>query len=59
MTGGNLLMVAASVVIDDFDRFRAGVDPAKADSPLIIYAYAVLAGPITLKRFQAIPRRNP
>jgi hypothetical protein len=42
------------VVIYDFHIFRARICPNKAQSPLIVYADAILAGTITLERFEMI-----
>ncbi|MGB5097632.1 MAG: hypothetical protein WBN82_06975 [Porticoccaceae bacterium] len=51
--------VSSSVVVHNLDIRRSGLCPAKADSPLIIDANAVLAGSISTKWFQAIARRDP
>jgi len=48
-----------SVVISDFDPFRAVFSPDKAHAKLIVDPSAVLAPPIIFERLQAIPRGNP
>jgi hypothetical protein len=46
------------VVIGNFNIERISVPPAETDSPLVVYADAVLARPIAPKRLQSIPRGN-
>lgn len=41
------------MVIDNLHIIRTAVAPAEADAPLVVYANAVLAGAIALKRPQA------
>jgi hypothetical protein len=47
------------MIINDFDTFRDPIRPAKADSPLIIDANAVLTGTITRECFKVIAGWNP
>jgi len=37
---------------------RLAISPDEADSPLIVYANAVLSGSIAFERFQTVARRN-
>lgn len=46
------------MVIDNFDFKRVAVLPQKTDSPLIIYANAVLTRSPTLQFFQPVSRRD-
>jgi hypothetical protein len=46
------------VIVYDFDRERRAVPPAKADAPLLVDAYAVLARPIATQLLQPIPWRH-
>jgi hypothetical protein len=46
------------MIINNFDMFRGPIRPAKADSPLIINAYAVLIGTIALERLKVIAGWN-
>jgi hypothetical protein len=46
------------VAIHDLDLLDTRVRPTKADSPLIVDANAVVAGPLALESFEAITRRN-
>jgi hypothetical protein len=46
------------VVVDNFDIFGSCVRPAKAYTPLIIDADAVLALSVARERLKAIPRRR-
>lgn len=46
------------MIVNNFDVFCESVRPAKADSPLIIDANAVLTGTIALERLKVIPGRN-
>lgn len=39
------------MIVNNLDIFRTVYDPAKANSKLIIYAYAVLACTIAMKCF--------
>jgi hypothetical protein len=48
-----------SVVVNKFNVFGAAVRPSKAEPILIIDANAVLSGPITAQRLQAVTGRNP
>ena len=47
------------MIVDYLDVVGMPARPAKADSPLVVDAYAVLSFPIAFRRFQPIPRRNP
>jgi len=44
------------VIVDDLDFVRVAFLPRKADSPLIVYAYAVLTLAVAFQRFKAITR---
>ena len=52
-----LFMFLASIVVNDLNAFWAVHAPAKTNSPLLVYANAVLASPITFQRFKPIRRR--
>jgi len=47
------------MVIGYFYMFRAGIRPAKADTPLVVNTNAVLTGAVTGKGFKAIAGRYP
>jgi len=47
------------MVVGNLDIVRVSIQPPKAESPLVIDAYAVLALPITLQCLQSIPRWVP
>ena len=47
------------MVIDDFHLMGVSSGPNKANTPLIIDAYAVLPGALPAKRFQPVGRRYP
>jgi len=47
------------MIINNLDTFSGPIHPAKADSPLIINANAVLTGTIALERLKMIPGWNP
>jgi hypothetical protein len=44
------------MVIHDFHAIRIAVLPAKANAPLLIDAYAVLAPPVSMQRLKSIGR---
>lgn len=44
------------MVVHDFHIIRIAILPAKANTPLLIDAYAVLAPPIAVQLFQPIGR---
>lgn len=46
------------VIIDHFDRFRAGLRPAKTDPILVIDADTMLAASITIQGLKAVSGRN-
>ena len=46
------------MIIDDFNFFRPGVRPTKADSPLVVDPNAVLARAIPFERLKVIAGRN-
>jgi hypothetical protein len=48
-----------SVIVHDFDIFRAGACPAKADAILIIDADAMLSHSLAFQSFQSIAGRDP
>jgi hypothetical protein len=50
--------MALSVVVHDFDIFRAGGCPDETYAPLPIDADAVLAGAVVFQRFQLVARRR-
>src|SRR3972149_8470604 len=54
----HLLPPYYSVVICNFNIFRAVIRPYKTNTELIVNTYAVLTRPIILKGFQQITRRN-
>ncbi len=47
------------MVIDDFDVVCVSIQPAEADTPLVVDAYAVLSLAVALERFETISGRNP
>lgn len=46
------------MVINNFYVIGVALLPAKADAPLRVDAYAVLALPVTMQLFQPVPRRH-
>jgi len=48
--------VFLSVVIDHFDALGVSVLPHEADAKLLVHSDAVLAGPISLERFELVSR---
>jgi hypothetical protein len=54
-------MILSLVIVNDFNILRAAraFRPFKTDAPLRIDPDAVLAGPVTSQRFQAIARQLP
>jgi hypothetical protein len=46
------------VIVHDRDVVRIPVFPAKADAPLVVYAYAVLTGPIALELLEPVTGRD-
>lgn len=46
------------MVINDLDIEGISIVPYEADSPLVVYSYAVLAFPGTFQLFKVIARRN-
>jgi hypothetical protein len=47
-----------SMIVDDLHIFRTILDPAEADSPLIIYANTPLSRPVVSQLFQPVPWRQ-
>jgi hypothetical protein len=47
------------MIIHDFHVPGVAIVPAKADSPLVVHANAVLAQPVVLERLKTISRRRP
>src|SRR4051812_37179236 len=58
MGGSFLLILLASMIVDDFSVFGVGSIPAETEPELIVDAYAVLPGAVALQRFQPIAGRN-
>ncbi len=54
-----LIAVTASMIVDDLHILGASGSPAKTESPLIVYANAVLTLSITLQGFKSITGRRP
>jgi hypothetical protein len=46
------------MIVDDFNLLGSAIAPDKANSPLVVDADAVLSGPPSLQRFEAISRRS-
>ena len=49
----------SSVVVDDLNLVSLCVAPTKDDSPLLVDADAVVAGPVSSKRLEPVARRGP
>jgi hypothetical protein len=43
-----------SMIINNFHMVWAIFPPLEANTPLLVYAYALLAGPVSPQRFKAI-----
>jgi hypothetical protein len=46
------------MIIHNFDILGAGLRPAKANAPLVVYADAVLAFSVAIERFETIAGRR-
>ena len=51
-------MIGASVIVDNFDRFRPVGRPDEANAKLPVDPNAVLPAAVTLQRLQLIARRD-
>ena len=51
-------MIGASVIVDDFDRFRPVGRPDEANAKLPVDTNTVLPPAVTFQRLQLVTRRN-
>ena len=52
------IWITPLVVIDDFNVIRGAITPCKAQTKLVVHAYAVLTSPVALESLKPVARRN-